>query len=53
MKVSVAKEKGKNGRYSYHPFEYSKQKAKNKNFSKMNVVSPKERHVSPRAKEHE
>ena len=41
-KVSTVTEKGKNGKYPYHPFEDSKHKAKNKNFSKGNVVSPKE-----------
>ena len=46
----AAREKGKNGRYPYHPFEDSKYEAKNKNFSKGNVVSPKERHVSLRGR---
>ena len=50
MKVSVAREKGKYGRYPYHPFEDSKHEAKNKNFSKGNVISPKERYVSPRGR---
>ena len=50
MKVFATKEKGKNGRYPYHPFEDSKQEAKSKNFFKGNVVSPKERHVSPRGR---
>ena len=39
-----------NGRYPYHPFEDSKHESKNKNFSNWNVVSPKERHVSPRGR---
>ena len=43
-KVSAAREKGKNARYLYHPFEDSKQEAKNKNFSKGNIFSPKERY---------
>ena len=34
MKVSVAKEKGKNERYPYYPFEDSKQEVKKKIFSK-------------------
>ena len=39
-KVSTSREIGKKGRYPYYPFEDSKHKAKNKNFSKGNVVTP-------------
>ena len=49
-KVFASREKGKNGRYPYHPFEDSKQEVKNKNFSEGNDVSPKERHISPRGR---
>ena len=48
--MSAAREKGKNGRYLNHPFEDSKQEAKNKNFSKGNIFSPKERYFSPRGR---
>ena len=49
-RVPAAREWGKNGRYSYHSFENSKQEAKNKKFAKEKNVSPKDRHVSLREK---
>ena len=50
MKVPATREKGKNEKYPYYPFEDSKQETKKKKFSKGNVVSPKEIHISLRGR---
>ena len=49
MKVPATREKGKNIRYPYYPFEDSKQETEQE-FLQRNVVSPKERYVSPRGR---